>query len=303
MSDSPATRIRRRTVVGGSLGVAVAGLLWISRGEGGAARVLVIASALALWGLVEARRMGTLADGRQLGAAAVAVVACGLGLWGATAEGSRLEVAGLGPGLRHWAALGIGTGLGLAAGILGALPGLAARGGPRWVSGLAPLLGRVAWLALPLPCLYLVRRSLGVEGLAALLLLSKVGDAAAYYAGNALGRRFPRRPFPRVSPNKTAVGCWASLVTATLVGALVQWWGWLPPARLGWGTGALAGALVNLAAQAGDLLESAAKRAAGVGDSGTAFGPSGGVLDLLDSVLLAVPAALLTWPLLVEWPT
>ena len=59
-----------------------------------------------------------------------------------------------------------------------------------------------------------------------------------------------------------------------------------------------AAALVNLASQAGDLLESAAKRQAGVKDSGTLFGPSGGFLDLVDSLLLSVPVALLTWPLL-----
>ena len=61
-----------------------------------------------------------------------------------------------------------------------------------------------------------------------------------------------------------------------------------------------AAALVNLASQAGDLLESAAKRQARVKDSGTLFGPSGGFLDLVDSLLLSVPVALLTWPLLFE---
>jgi phosphatidate cytidylyltransferase len=61
--------------------------------------------------------------------------------------------------------------------------------------------------------------------------------------------------------------------------------------------GLAAGAAVNLAAQAGDLLESWIKRGAGVKDSGTWFGPSGGVLDLVDSLLLAVPAALLVWPI------
>jgi phosphatidate cytidylyltransferase len=56
---------------------------------------------------------------------------------------------------------------------------------------------------------------------------------------------------------------------------------------------------VNLAAQAGDLLESWVKRKAGVKDSSGLFGPSGGLLDQLDSLLLAVPVALVAWPWLV----
>ena len=61
--------------------------------------------------------------------------------------------------------------------------------------------------------------------------------------------------------------------------------------EMGLASGRLAGALVNLAAQAGDLIESGAKRAAKVKDSGTWFGPAGGVLDLVDSLLIAVPAS------------
>jgi phosphatidate cytidylyltransferase len=75
---------------------------------------------------------------------------------------------------------------------------------------------------------------------------------------------------------------------------------WLPDPRWGVVSVLAAAALVNLASQAGDLLESAAKRQAGVKDSGTLFGPSGGFLDLVDSLLLSVPVALLTWPLLFE---
>ena len=77
--------------------------------------------------------------------------------------------------------------------------------------------------------------------------------------------------------------------------------GLLPEPRMGILSPLLGSALVNLGAQAGDLLESGAKRAAQVKDSGTAFGPAGGLLDLVDSLLLSVPVALVTWPLLFEW--
>ena len=60
--------------------------------------------------------------------------------------------------------------------------------------------------------------------------------------------------------------------------------------------GAFAGLALNLAAQGGDLLESLVKRRYGVKDSGTLFGPSGGVLDVVDSLLLTIPLALVLLP-------
>lgn len=148
-------------------------------------------------------------------------------------------------------------------------------------------------LALPLPWLWHVWNDWGTRGLVALVVLAKVGDIVGYYVGSSIG---VRHPFPRISPGKTVAGCWASFAAGTLAGGVLVQAGVLPVGPYGvWG-GLTAGAAVNLAAQAGDLLESWIKRGAGVKDSGTWFGPSGGVLDLVDSLLLAVPAALLVWP-------
>jgi phosphatidate cytidylyltransferase len=124
----------------------------------------------------------------------------------------------------------------------------------------------------------------------ALVVLSKVGDIAAYYGGNAFGRH---HPLPRLSPGKTVEGFACSVAAALVAGAVFSVVGAVDGSIL---AGVVAGLFVNVAAQAGDLLESWVKRTVGVKDSSGAFGPSGGVLDVVDSLLLTCPVALLTWP-------
>ena len=68
-------------------------------------------------------------------------------------------------------------------------------------------------------------------------------------------------------------------------------------------SGVVLGLVVNVTAQAGDLMESGFKRRAQVKDSGTTFGPSGGMLDLVDSLLLSAPLVAFLWPLLFELPS
>jgi phosphatidate cytidylyltransferase len=153
------------------------------------------------------------------------------------------------------------------------------------------------WLLPPLFAIVLIDRGFGTSGLIALVVLAKVGDNAGYFVGRAFGKR---HPFPHVSPGKTVAGCVASLVAGTVTGAFLM------PATLGeWSPaqaalGAGIGALINVAAQAGDLSESWVKRRAGVKDSSALLGPSGGVLDVIDSLLVAAPVALVAWSLAYE---
>lgn len=133
----------------------------------------------------------------------------------------------------------------------------------------------------------------GLERLAWLASVAKSGDIAAYFVGRTWGRR---KAFPRLSPGKTVEGCCASLAASAVVGVLLgKGLGWLPalglPALLG------AGIITNLFAQSGDLSESLLKRRVGAKDSATVIPGFGGVLDLVDSLLLAGPAFLAYWVL------
>lgn len=112
-----------------------------------------------------------------------------------------------------------------------------------------------------------------------------IGDTAAHLLGSAYGRR---RLAPRISPAKTVEGLLAGIVvgTAAVVAAAAIWQPWLRPEEA-----LLLGLAIAVAAPLGDLFESLLKRSAGVKDSGTLFGPHGGVLDRIDALLFAAPAA------------
>ncbi|MBK7641639.1 MAG: phosphatidate cytidylyltransferase [Planctomycetes bacterium] len=171
-----------------------------------------------------------------------------------------------------------------------ALPGVLAA--PR-ARELAAVAGLALWLAPPLPFLFSIFHAYQTAGLVALLVLSKIGDTAGYYGGSTFGKR---HPFPGISPGKTEWGCVCSFLAATALAGVLYQAGVLPQSPLGLAGGLLAGASLNLAAQSGDLFESWIKRRAGVKDSSGCFGPSGGLLDQLDSFLFTIPMAAATWP-------
>jgi phosphatidate cytidylyltransferase len=136
------------------------------------------------------------------------------------------------------------------------------------------------------------------HGPSLLLLLFCVvwsGDTAAMYVGRSLGKR---KLVPKLSPNKTWEGSLASVAGSLLATVLL-----LLLAQLllrhnvagvlsydgSWAHWLVLAVILNVAAQLGDLVESALKRGAKVKDSGSLLPGHGGVLDRVDALLLAAP--------------
>ena len=164
--------------------------------------------------------------------------------------------------------------------VAGALAAGVSRPGARNRAFLVTL-GGFAWLGVCLMFAVMLRELPHGAGLVVdVLLATFVGDTAAQLVGSAFGRR---RLAPRISPNKTVEGLAAGIVVGTLAcvaASLFQDW-------LSTGDALLLGLACALAAPAGDLLESAIKRRAGVKDSGRMFGAHGGVLDRADAAMMA----------------
>lgn len=106
-------------------------------------------------------------------------------------------------------------------------------------------------------------------------------DTLGYFVGIRWGRR---RLCPAVSPAKSWEGAAAGLGGTLLAAAVANWWLlWPLPAWVALGL------LAAVAAQLGDLLESAFKRQAGLKDAGNLIPGHGGVLDRFDSLLVVAP--------------
>ena len=131
---------------------------------------------------------------------------------------------------------------------------------------------------------YLDPEIIGIRGVLLFVAGVKATDIMAYLVGSRWGRH---RPFPHVSPNKTWEGYVGGFVASLAVGVFTWWvlfdhrWYWA----------LVFSAPVSVAAHLGDLAESVIKRSLGAKDSAIRFPGLGGMLDLVDSLLLAGPVA------------
>lgn len=297
------TAFASRAVVATAIGAAFAGLAWADAVGLGDARpawwLLPVAIFAAARGAAEYSvlfaRAGVAVRGRLAQAATVVVAVSAAAGAGATATGREpaSPVAALG-----WTAVACM----LSAAVLAAaeLPGY--RPGARRLEALAGGIFAVVGLGLPLAFMIALRlvdpgsqpggaTHLGILPLASLVAVVKAGDIAAYVCGTLCGRH---RMAPVLSPGKTWEGAAASLAASVAASWFVL--ERVAGARPGPAGGWLAyGVVVGIAGMVGDLAESFVKRELGAKDSGRLLGGLGGVLDLVDSLLLAAPLAWLMW--------
>lgn len=156
-------------------------------------------------------------------------------------------------------------------------------------SGLHRFAGRTAMTVLAAMYLgklttYLVLLRLTPNGLILtfwLVIVVALTDIVGMIAGLGFGRR---QLAPRLSPSKTIEGAVTALAVATVVGA-AMWM--LPQIRGPWWLAIAFPLSVSIAAEFGDLVESAFKRDAQVKDSGNIIAGHGGVLDRFDSYVFS----------------
>ena len=115
-------------------------------------------------------------------------------------------------------------------------------------------------------------------------------DAGAYFAGRAWGKR---KLAPKISPGKTVEGALGGIIAGTVAALLCKgvfdlFWPDLSRG-LPWALAAPIALLLATAGLVGDLVESLLKRDAAQKDAGTLLPGMGGVLDRIDSALLAIP--------------
>jgi phosphatidate cytidylyltransferase len=154
-------------------------------------------------------------------------------------------------------------------------------------------LGGLAWFLMALRVKHSQQEG-GFQGstlsILMILIVVKITDVGAYFGGRAMGRH---KLIPWLSPGKTWEGLLCGLLSAGIVGALFAHW----VLQLSWNKAFAYGVVLGLIGQLGDLLESLMKRDAEVKDSGRMIPGFGGVLDVIDSPLLAAPFAYLAFSL------
>jgi phosphatidate cytidylyltransferase len=154
------------------------------------------------------------------------------------------------------------------------------------VAGFAVTLLGVVWVGGGLAFFMLVR-DIPDDGrllVFTILLTVFADDTAAFFVGRAIGRH---RLAPAISPGKS----WEGFVGGTCAAVAVAFFALYEQNVVTTGESLVLGLVIALAATMGDLFESAVKRDLGVKDSGSLLAGHGGVLDRVDSLLWAGPAA------------
>jgi phosphatidate cytidylyltransferase len=139
------------------------------------------------------------------------------------------------------------------------------------------------YLSFTLNHFYLLKVERGPNPMFFLLAVIFLGDTGAYLFGKLLGRR---KLVPIASPRKTWAGAIGGIILGILGGLIIRF---TILRDIALWMAILTGAVIHIVAQFSDPLESLFKRAVGVKDSSNILPGHGGVLDRMDSLILATP--------------
>ena len=253
LAASPMRDLGQRIASGAALALAVLGALW--------AGVLPFAIVVGIVGVLVAWEWGRIVRSGGVDAIliiqAVAVAVCVL--------------------LSAWSVAGLGLILVLVAAIISALLAFGERG---HMAALGALYAGLPAVAL----VWLNHGRFGVLAVLFVLLAVWASDTGAYFAGRLIGGP---KLVPRISPNETWSGLVGGIVAGSLAGIVLA----LARSELSVAYMILAGALIGVVSQAGDLLESALKREYGVKDASKLIPGHGGFMDRIDGLAAVVVAA------------
>lgn len=277
-------RLWIRLIVSPASLLLVVGVLWVHEATGRALTTDLFLALVAAAGAVELLRMfeaGGVSTGRALstitalGTGALA----GVGLFAPDDPALRMELRALLPGLVLLALLLLRL-FDLRRETLGALG-----------AGVLPLL----YVGLPLSLSHDVAPADALaRWLVYVLVVAKASDIGGWLVGKPFGRH---KLVPRISPKKSWEGLAGGLLFSVLAALLLP--GLLGIAAADWAAGrkVLYGLLLGSASVVAGFTQSAWKRRSGVKDSSMLIPEIGGVLDMVDSLLLAIPVAWLWYRL------
>ncbi|MBN1515572.1 phosphatidate cytidylyltransferase [Candidatus Sumerlaeota bacterium] len=142
----------------------------------------------------------------------------------------------------------------------------------------------------------LAQAEIALRSVVFMLIVSWSSDTGAYAIGRICGKH---KLSPRLSPGKTIEGALGGVSLSLLAAALLSLFAPGMNVVFPLSHALLLGLLFSVVGQAGDLVESALKRDAGIKDSGIIIPGMGGMLDVIDSLLVCAPILfiylILTW--------